>query len=60
MLVSHVGEIVDSVDVVPEMLDWKVSDWLEWLDDNFRSMVSLVGSEWRLWVNKLEVLLGGR
>ena len=33
MLVSQVGQVVDTLNIVPDPLLWKVINWLERLDD---------------------------
>ena len=57
MLVLHVGEIVGSINIVPEMSLWEILDWDKWLLDERNLWFSGRFSAWRLWVNELEVLL---
>jgi hypothetical protein len=51
MLVSQVGEVINSFNVVPEELFWKIIDWLKWSND-FTWLRETVGnSAWRLFAN---------
>jgi hypothetical protein len=58
VLVSHVGEVVGSIDVVPEPLFWDVFEVLEWLGDLVLDWNSWLFVAWEVWVDELEGLLG--
>jgi hypothetical protein len=53
MLVSQVGQIVDTIDLVPDVSLWKVSNWSKWGNDMLNLIfVARVSSAWSAWVNK--------
>jgi hypothetical protein len=58
VLVPQIGEVIDTVDVVPNVLLWKVSDWLEWLSHVINLWLSGGLSARSRWVDELEVLVG--
>ena len=33
VLITHIGQVVNAVDVVPDPLLWQIADRLEWLSD---------------------------
>ena len=58
MLVSQVSEIVDTLDIVPDPLLWKILDWLEWLSNEAWLRLGRLLSAWSIWVDELSQLLG--
>jgi hypothetical protein len=51
MLVSQVGQVVDSLNVVPDPLLWKVINWLERSDDVSWLWKSVGDSAWSVFAN---------
>jgi hypothetical protein len=58
VLVSQVGEVIDAINIVPDVLFWKVSNWLQWLLDEVNLWLVRGLSAWEVWVNELKVLVG--
>ncbi len=53
VLVFQIGQVVGTVDVVPDVLLWQIHgcEWLTWV---FGATITFVGPAGRLWVDVLE------
>jgi hypothetical protein len=51
MLVSQVGEVVDSLDIIPEPLFWKIINWDEWGNDVSWLWETVGNSAWRFFTD---------
>ena len=59
VLVSQVGQVVGSLDIIPDPLLWKILDWLEWLSNETWLWLGRLLSARSIWVDELSQLLGG-
>ena len=57
VLISQVGEIVHTIDIVPNVLLWEVGHWLQWRLDETNLWLGGGLSAGSLWVDELQVLV---